>query len=298
MYKGFFDEIEEIISVDYGKRGLKSLIQKGDLEDSIEELYVNSQRVMIITGFCIKDAMIGETDGPLGAVSIANGLMQLGKDVVFVTDEFSSPLIEGCCRALNIDASIYITPFGDTKGFCKKLIEVFHPTHIIAIERPGRGRDGKCYSMRGEDLSPFVPNTDYFFILAKEKNIKTIAIGDGGNEMGMGKVIHLINEEIKEGQRIWAETASDYLIIAGVSNWGGHGITAGLSILASEMLLHQSHEEVKMVSAMVNAGGVDGCSKKREMTVDGLSLEINLDIFNKIRGVVIRALKEADREIG
>lgn len=297
MIKSFLSEIEGIIAEDYGNRGLNTMVQKGDFQGAVEELYNNSQRVLIITGFCIKDAMIGETDGPSGAVSIGNALMQLGKEVLFVTDEFSVDLVKACCGALNINTKIEVAPLGDSRGFCKGVMDEFRPTDVLAIERPGRAMDGRCYSMRGEDISPFVPNTDYFFNIAKERNIPTIAIGDGGNEMGMGKIAQAIAKQLKEGAKISAVTAADYLIIAGVSNWGGHGIAAGLSLLASEILLHTPMEEVKMISAMVEAGGVDGCSKKREMTVDGLSLELNLEIFNRISEVAIRGLKLEGREI-
>ncbi|KAB3532758.1 DUF4392 domain-containing protein [Alkaliphilus pronyensis] len=296
MKDEYLKEIEAIVGLDIGNRGLSEMLQYGDLQSAVDELY-NSKRVIIITGFCIKDTMTGETDGPIGAVSLANCLMQIGKEVLVVTDEYSKGLVAGCCKGLNINLEIEVVPFNNTDDYCRGIINGFNPTHIVAIERPGRASDGRCYSMRGEDITGFVPNTDTFFHLALELGITRIAIGDGGNEMGMGKIATQLKENISNGHDICAITSTDYLIVAGVSNWGGHGLGAGLSIMSEEMLLHEATEEIAMLKGMVSAGGVDGCSKKNEMTVDGLSLEINLHMFEKIRNVVVNALQREKKEI-
>ncbi|SCY93484.1 DUF4392 domain-containing protein [Alkaliphilus peptidifermentans] len=296
MKDKYFEMIENIVGEDIGQRGLGDMIQRGDLKLAVMELF-NSSKVMIVTGFCIKATMTGETDGPMGAVSLANTLLQLGKEVLIITDDYSKELVAGCSKVLNINVDIEVVPSENTEEFCSQIIELYNPSLVVAIERPGRARDGRCYSMRGEDLSSFVPNTDPLFKCAAQKGIKTIAVGDGGNEMGMGKITSLLQKKILNGDRICAVTSSDYLIVAGVSNWGGHGIGAGLSILSGEMLLHEISHEVEMLEAMLKAGGVDGCSKRKEMTVDGLSLDINLKILENIKGVVEDALKDAEKEV-
>jgi len=289
-------EIEELVGVDAGCRGLGTSLQLGDLEGAVKALY-NGNKVFIITGFCIKDALIGETDGPMGAASLANALLQLGKDIVFITDEYSEGLLAACCKVLKISAPINKVPFEGADAFCRELIEAHSPSHIVAIERPGRALDGRCYSMRGEDISSYVPNTDELFIEAKKRGIVTIAVGDGGNEMGMGKIKEIINKLVTNGEKISAVTESDYLIIAGVSNWGGHGLAAALSILTSKILLHDEGEEYAMLKAMVEAGAVDGCSKKSECTVDGLSLEINLGVLQRLRHMISAALETTAEEV-
>ena len=61
----------------------------------------------------------------------------------------------------------------------------YQPTLVISIERPGMAADGHYYNMRGENISARCASFDYFLTLA---NCPTIAIGDGGNEIGMGNV--------------------------------------------------------------------------------------------------------------
>src|SRR5579872_2223568 len=61
---------------------------------------------------------------------------------------------------------------------------------------------------------------------------KTIGIGDGGNEIGMGKIPHeTIIKNITNGDLIHCRVPTDYLIVAGVSNWGAYALAAGIFIL-------------------------------------------------------------------
>ena len=61
--------------------------------------------------------------------------------------------------------------------------------------------------------------------------IGTIGIGDGGNEIGMGKVRDLVRKHIPHGEEIACCVGADQLITAGVSNWGGYALATALHIL-------------------------------------------------------------------
>jgi len=173
----------------------------------------------------------------------------------------------------------------------QEIIDIYKPSHIIAVERPGKAQDGKCYSMRGEDISDIVPMMDELFEEARKVGITTIAVGDGGNEIGMGKVRSHVIDLIPNGKLICASFASDFLIVAGVSNWGAHALVASLSILSGINLLHDINTEILMLQKMVEAGAVDGCTKKKSMTVDGISLEENLNILMELKYVVHQKIK-------
>ena len=56
----------------------------------------------------------------------------------------------------------------------------------IAIERPGPAQDGSYYTMRGLKMDHLLAPLERFFHLSPR--VKTIGVGDGGNEVGMGKV--------------------------------------------------------------------------------------------------------------
>ncbi|WP_165000364.1 DUF4392 domain-containing protein [Anaerophilus nitritogenes] len=291
MYQEYFYEIENIIKKNLEKRHMEKITLFGELEKSARELF-SSDRVLIITGFLIKGTKKGETDGPIGAVSLAAALKELRKDVLIVTDIYSEPLIYAACKARGIDVGVEIISYGEEELFCNDLLKWYNPSHIVGIERPGKSKNGKYYSMRGEDLTDEIPNGDIIFENAKKNNITTICIGDGGNEIGMGKVYDLVKQYVPKGELICAAFQADYLITAGVSNWGAHGLVSALAILSGENLLYDEDMEKNILQSIIKVGGIDGCSKKNTLTVDGLSLKENTDIINELRKIIQLAFEK------
>ena len=108
--------------------------------------------------------------------------------------------------------------------------------------------------------------------------LTTVGIGDGGNEIGMGKVPHdVIRRNVPGGDRIACRVATDHLIVAGVSNWGGYALAAGVALLRGATLpaeLFDAEREREILRVMVEAGPlVDGVAAKATVTVDGLTFE-------------------------
>ncbi len=277
-----FDKIEEIISLNLENRGMDKIKLEGQLKSCVTSLNA-SDTVVIVTGFAIKVAEIGETDGPPGALALAYALESINKKVIIVTDKYSEIFLRDGAKLLNLNSELYIFEENKENEQASEVIKKYKPNHIIGIERPGRGVDNKCYSMNGDDITKFCPNTDLLFIKARENNIPTSAIGDGGNEVGMGKVRELVTRYVNKGNVICAEFESDNLIIAGISNWGAYGICAGLSIINNYMIMYDEEMYEKISTEMLKKGAVDGCSRKQEATVDGLSYEQNLEVFLKLR---------------
>jgi len=285
-----YNHIENVIRKNLDNRGMDHIELKGSLEKSAKEL-IKAETVIIVTGFVVRDSMTGETDGPIGAVSLASALEKLGKKVILITDEFSELILMNCCTVLGVKAPIEVAYHDSIEMFCIDIFENYKPSHVVAIERPGRAADGNCYSMRGEDLSDLVPNTDLIFEIAKKKGISTLAVGDGGNEVGMGLVREQVKDVVANGEKICAAVSTDILLLAGVSNWGGHAISGALSIMSGKKLLHNAQEEKWILESMIQAGAVDGCTKKNELTVDGLSFDENLEVLTSISSLVDRGLK-------
>ena len=98
----------------------------------------------------------------------------------------------------------------------------------------------------------------------------TIGAGDGGNEIGMGRVRARVARLGAKARRFASIVPVDHLVVAGTSNWGAYGIVAELSRLVGRDLLHSSDEELRMVRACVEAGAVDGVTRRSEPTVDRL----------------------------
>lgn len=290
MHNNSFKIIEDILVNNMEQRGLKKAFLKGQLKKAAESL-LEGDTIIIVTGFAIKDAAVGETDGPIGAVSLAGALEELGKKVVLITDGFSGNILKSCTDVRGVRSTIEVINHDISTLHAQEIIDIYKPSHIIAVERPGKAQDGKCYSMRGEDISDIVPMMDELFEEARKVGITTIAVGDGGNEIGMGKVRSHVIDLIPNGKLICASFASDFLIVAGVSNWGAHALVASLSILSGINLLHDINIEILMLQNMVEAGAVDGCTKKKSVTVDGISLEENLKILMELKYVVHQKIK-------
>ncbi|SDZ12108.1 DUF4392 domain-containing protein [Tindallia californiensis] len=282
-------EINSIIRKDLGSRGIIPLIREESLWKASESL-MQSDRILIVTGFCVLKPMIGETDGPPGALSLAYALTGMGKEVLVTTDRYSKRMMERSVSPSHCPYRIESVSEGSAEisQYIQETLRHFRPDHIIAIERPGRAIDGHSYSMRGERLDPMVPQLDEFFNeeYARTYGYTRISIGDGGNEMGMGNYYDEIARSLNNGKKVASITTSDILIPAGTSNWGGYGLAAAMSILQSERLVQSPAEEWETIQKMVAAGAVDGVSGECQATVDGLPVPIYLQVLEAIYHLV------------
>ena len=117
-------------------------------------------------------------------------------------------------------------------------------------------------------------------------NITSIGIGDGGNEIGMGKIPwNVIAANINNGAKIACATTVDYLIVAGVSNWGGYALGSGLLINAGLTSLSSLDPatEWKILELMVKQGDlVDGRLGQRIASVDGIDWPTHASVIESL----------------
>ena len=225
-----------------------------------------------MTGFCIRDAMIGENDGLSGSLALADALRRLGKDVMLLTDRHSIALLEAASPLFGDSLPIALLSQDQARadGEIDNLLDTFSPTHVVAIERPGNAPDGHRYSMRGEILDDLVPAADRLFSPPFTRLHTTIAIGDGGNELGLGALRERLKQHVAHGELVFCATPADYVIAAGTSNWGAHALVAALSLLSKHRLLRAPVHEHAVLEALLAAGAVDGLTKRAELSVDGI----------------------------
>jgi hypothetical protein len=261
--------IENLISQDPGHRNIFPLVQRDHLRLAALSL-LRAKRVLIVSGFPVPQAGAGETDGPPGAWALGMALRRLGIPAAYLTDEMNAPLF----KALGAEPVL--------KG-SSGLLQKEGVSHLVAVERPGRARDGRYYTMRGDDITAHVEPLDALFLEAETRGIVTIGIGDGGNEIGMGRVFQGVSRSVPQGQQIASTVLTDYVIVSGVSNWGAYGLVGALCVVAGQDLLPTAEEMVRSVQAVVQAGGVDGRSGRREFTVDGLPLSRSVELMEEIR---------------
>jgi D-glutamate cyclase len=314
------------IQVDPGNRGLAELFAycPGDFAAACRSIAEHhSPSVEIITGYYIPtgEPPAYETDGPLGVVHLTRALCAIGGLVEITTDSGCDvPLQQGLqtCR-LGRECEWDELPPGLSedenrkrywpKVWVKTIPGRFHPwdaflkldweskllgynrTHVIAIERPGPAADDREYSMRGNFIGAAPAHYLFEHVRQRFPNIKTIGIGDGGNEIGMGKIPHeIIAKNIPYGDLIHCRVPTDHLIVAGVSNWGAYALAAGIYVLRGVKPppdLYDPDREREILEIMVREGPlVDGVTGKQTTTVDGLTWEEYVQPLIRIREIL------------
>jgi len=275
------DAIEGLIQQEVG-RGATALFtaSRGGLWGAVSALSAAKPRyVGILTGFFVPHGEIpaAETDGPAGAALLALALSRIGVRCRLLTDE----ACRSACEAALAGAGVTRVPIdrAEPDQPLQPLIEAWRGHDIdwmIAIERCGLSADGRPRNMRGEDVGANAAPLDHVFTAGPWR---TIAIGDGGNEVGMGALpAGLIAREVPFGAAIACITPAEHLITAGVSHWGAYGLIAGLALYHTawrETLLGclDPAIDLRTLEALVERGpAVDGVTLQRALTIDGLDL--------------------------
>lgn len=239
-------ELETIIAVDPGNRGIGHLLRKDELLRASLSLS-HAHSVLLTTGFPthFKHEPPEETDGPPGAIALATFLQALKKGVSMIIDQRALSLFEKLVEeAVEQGILKTQTPILTYQGRSAEAAQAFlcenrNPTsprfdHLVAIERAGRAADGNYYNARKVNIKHLVdPIDDLFLAAQKIPGISSTGVGDGGNELGMGKVKEAVKNHIRNGDVIACDVEADFAVIAGVSNWGGYALACALYTLNS-----------------------------------------------------------------
>jgi hypothetical protein len=307
--------LRDLIQQDPGERGLRAdpadnLVTRtaGDFEAACRSIAETpNPSLAVVTGFYIAhaDPPCGETDGPLGALFLARSLLPLGVRVSLHTDPLCRPALEAGLEACGLGPRVAVLDLPPADAVlgdewlrldCGEHAERVALTHLIALERVGPSHaDGRCYSMRGRDITDHTgPAHLLFEAAARRPGLVTIGIGDGGNEIGMGKLPReVLARNIPRADRIGCRVPTDHLIVAGVSNWGAYGLAAGVGLLrgaAHDPALFDPRREQELLALMVERGPlVDGVSGRRAATVDGLPFDRYARVLEQVGQTVASA---------
>ncbi len=265
--------IEDIL-VARNLRGMKTVqphLEAGYCMRAARILQQCRGNILIGTGFPVVKTF--ETDGPVGAIAMYEAFEKLGATPSIVCGR---PLSQALAARYRIH-EIRVGDHDQREHEAQEALEQFRPDAIISIERPGQAADGGYYNMRGESISE---NTACFDSFMDMSDCPTIAIGDGGNEIGMGKVAKAL-----QGLNIVPSTTTcDELIVADVSNWGAYGIISFLSVWNKRDLLGEivPLDILKYISEL---GSVDGVTRINQLTEDGLDVSEGESVLLELRQV-------------
>lgn len=279
-------------------------------------------RVLIVTGAGAPPYLpAGETDGPLGAVAIAHALdLGLGAKPVFLSEARNLAPVAATAEAAGLSvlpeelfakrpAAALCIPLAlepeDVKGQAEALVAEHRPAAVVFVEKGGPNARGRFHTITGMGRDRTVmASADALAEAAAAAGVLTVGIGDGGNEIGFGRVpeaVAAIQEFGRQcrcgcGGGIGTVVATDVLVVAAISNWAGYAIAAGISLASGRPeALHDLTVEADMLAACARAGAVDGLNGRQMKGVDGTSAETQIAIMTMIRNIAENARRPLHR---
>jgi len=291
--KSDLEAIEALVCRDLG-RGTKALIDasRGELAEAAAAL-ATATSVGLITGFFVPrgDVAAAETDGPVGTALLAVSLAACGVAARIAVDSPCADAVRVAVAAAGHGVTVDEMGVVDRPGI-ERVIEAWRQagvSHAIAIERCGIAADGRPRNMRGVDVSAWTAPLDDLFLGGSWQKL---GVGDGGNEIGMGKLpAGLVAKHVPNGAQIACVTPCDHLVVAGVSNWGAYGLMAALALFRAEWSATiarflTAERDLAVTRAIVAAAGaVDGVTARREATVDGFGPEVHGALIEGLRRI-------------
>jgi hypothetical protein len=326
------NRLDQLVNVDMGERGVEHLFEAartlqgeslvGAAADAL--MAIPEGGTVVLTTGSVSRAWIttdlGENDGPSGAAAIARALV-LARNVtcVMVCEETLLPAIRNTCQAAGLFpvtleqaaiakadkslATIVLIPYATDdeggKAQAVQMLDDLKPDLMFSTERVGRNEFGVYHSMKGIDYGMGRARVDFLFDLALERGIPVVAVGDGGNEIGMGKVADHVKAHVPYGDTcqcgcgggIGAVTGCDVLVTAACSNWGCTAIAAAMAARAgNSKLLHTPEREALLLDTMVANGLINSTHGIVDDSVDGFPRNSHIAVAELCRTIVSRAL--------
>ena len=278
---------------------------------ALTRLLVPGDIVYIMTGFILRPHKCPETDGIVGAILLARALIRAFdvKPILICPEENMvavkncAPLVgmhlyEDLSLALELPEAFGIFSFtknpDEVKEQVHKLFSYGKPRALISTEAPGANEKGEYHNATGLNMTELEAKMDGLFDAA-------LAVGDLGNEIGMGAIgSHITryipyagkgkcNCECKGG--ILARTSADYLITATVSDWGVYALISAIAYLKKDIgIMHDADMEERVLRECARSGMVDMTGSLLP-GIDGFDVAMNCHIVTMMRETTAYAIE-------
>lgn len=319
-------ELCRLLANDPGRRGIGHLLQDGtlrpDLELSAAASLLGGRRgeAVIVTGFPIltERGVKPETDGPPGAVLLAATLADLGWRTCIVCEAPHFHAVRAILDTLGIEKvrPIEWSEHLDGPPWTEAERTEHRERVLISVERPGpayvtapvtdEGTEdpvfyevvpepdrGQLHSFRGAIISGFCAPLHWWFDSGQRSSSWTIGIGDGGNEIGFGRVPWRTLQTTVAGGHggvIACSIPTDFLIVSGVSNWAAYALALASARVAGDReaagWVTTEMDRAAVQAAVEQGGAVDGVTGQPVPLVDGLGPEEHARFLNRARSIV------------
>lgn len=290
-------------------KGLQDRLQKEDI-------------VYIITGFVLLPHKRAEMDGIVGSMLLARALVKAYqvKPLIICPEEamgairnlapvvglhFYSDLEELKEYPISLGAYAFAKEQKNAPEEADWLLKTLPPQAIIAVEAPGANEKGVYHNAAGRDLTVLEAKSDILFEKCKEAGIWNMAIGDLGNELGMGTLKEQLQKYVPYmeengcicgcGGGSMAKTAAEHVLTATVSDWGCYGVIAATSYLNHDIdIMHTGEMEQEAIRTASNSGMVDMYGWL-EYAIDGIAMEFHIHLVELMRLCVDNAFKHEEK---
>lgn len=255
----------------------------------------------------------GETDGPSGVAVLASALAARGVRSCVLSEERFLPGIAAAVQACGTpllqealwrergNAALALPfPTGSeaARPFIQSLLARLPKVAAgIFIEKPGPNVLGVFHNSSGKPKdSEWVAHAHLLCDALHERGLLTVGVGDGGNEIGFGRIREQLADLHPLGKNcgcpchggLLDATYVDLLLPAAVSNWGGYAIASALALASNQSdILPPWHDVHRSIAAPISHGAFDGYSGLALDTVDGTSSKANEAIY-RLMGEVLR----------
>ncbi|MDR0396936.1 MAG: DUF4392 domain-containing protein [Oscillospiraceae bacterium] len=268
--------------------------------------------VHIITGFVLLPHKHGEMDGIVGAALLARALNALGRKSVMVVPDACVGAAKALAGAVGLHSytgveqtlryphSVGIAAFPTDAALAdstaQALMSERRPSAVVATEAAGANYAGLYHTSLGFDVTDLEAKSDALFRLARKEGVPTFAIGDLGNEIGMGAIADHLDAYIPRASRglgkdsIIADTSADTLLTATVSDWGMNAVIAAMAYLTeTPALIHNADLQREAMLAASRAGMVNMYGDLNP-SIDGFDTDFNMTLTHLMRRLVESAL--------
>lgn len=274
--------------------------------------------VFIITGFVLLPHKVPEMDGMVSSMLLARSMvLAFGAKPIIICPEDSKKAVRRCASVvglhiyedmesvLGLPLSMGIITFtkdtASARAQAEGILKKVTPSAVISVEAPGANLNGVYHNAVGDDVSELEAKTDVLWDLLRERGILNIAIGDLGNEIGMGAIADHIRRfvpftgpgECRCGCKggTLAASSADHIITATCSDWGCYGMIAALSYLKRDMeILHREDLEAELMRVASRNGMIDMTGSLMP-GIDGFNTRMNTGIVSLMRQCTAYAVR-------
>ncbi len=252
-----------------------------------------ASRVAIVTGtYNPVHFPGGETDGPIGAAVLGRALAQLGHHITFCCE---APILPAMRRFAEVAGA----PFdfeGLTIGRADRhapLAERFDGA--VFIEKIGTNRLGVHHTSSGLASDTDDANVSGFVDALNAAGKWSIGLGDGGNEIGFGRIVETVRKVVRYGDACRCPCGGGIATVLGttvcfpasISNWAAYSILATLALMRRDFsLLHEPALEMKLLETAPTVGCFEGTVAKGKPYIDAVPPEGSAAMVQLLKSMV------------